>query len=78
MTGHMIRLLYCSQAKPNANSGMLDGTEAELLSFEEVAHLRAHRVESVAGDAFTALMHKFNGLLLKTDQANQANGRTAA
>ncbi|HEY1058165.1 MAG TPA: BLUF domain-containing protein [Limnobacter sp.] len=49
---------------PNWTMGVI---EAEPLTFEEVANLRAHRVESVEGDAFTALMHKFNGLLVKAE-----------
>ncbi|MCQ8896787.1 BLUF domain-containing protein [Limnobacter humi] len=49
---------------PNWTMGVI---EAEPLSFEEVAHLRAHRTESVDSKVFTQLMRKFNGLLLKGD-----------
>ncbi|HEX4917138.1 MAG TPA: BLUF domain-containing protein [Limnobacter sp.] len=39
--------------------------EADPLTFDEVAKLRAHRSESVEPDVFVNLMHKFNGMLIK-------------
>jgi hypothetical protein len=39
--------------------------EAEPLTFEHVAKLRAHRLETLNADAFTQVMREFNGMLLQ-------------
>jgi hypothetical protein len=40
--------------------------EAEPLTFEHVAKLRAHRLETLNADAFTQVIREFNALLIKT------------
>ena len=40
--------------------------EAEPLTFEHVAKLRAHRLETLNADAFTKVIREFNALLIKT------------
>lgn len=40
--------------------------EAEPLTFEHVAKLRAHRLETLNTDAFTQVIREFNALLIKT------------
>jgi hypothetical protein len=40
--------------------------EADPLTFEHVAKLRAKRLESVNADAFTQLIREFTGMLVKT------------
>ena len=39
--------------------------EAEPLTFEHVAKLRAHRLETLHADAFTQVMREFTGMLVK-------------
>ena len=40
--------------------------EAEPLTFEHVAKLRANRLETLNADAFTQVIREFNALLIKT------------
>lgn len=40
--------------------------EAEQLTFEHVAKLRANRLESVHSDVFTQVVREFTGMLIKT------------
>ena len=61
------RIIHISPVKERLFDNWTMGViEAEPLTFEHVAKLRAHRLESVAADAFYLVMREFNAMLVKT------------
>ncbi|VWX37412.1 Blue light sensor protein [Limnobacter sp. 130] len=61
------RIIHISPVKERLFDNWTMGViEAEPLTFEHVAKLRAHRLESVTADAFYQVMREFNAMLVKT------------
>ena len=61
------RLIQISPMKERMFDNWTMGViEAEPLTFEHVAKLRAHRLETLNADAFTQVIREFNALLIKT------------
>lgn len=63
------RIIHITPAKNRLfaswTMGVIDG---EPLTFEHVAKLRAHRLESVRADAFSQVMREFSSLLMKSSK----------
>lgn len=60
------RIIHITPAKERLFANWTMGVvEAEPLTFEHVAKLRAHRLESVNADAFSQVMREFTGMLIK-------------
>ena len=60
------RIIHISPVKERLFSNWTMGVvEAEPLTFEHVAKLRANRLESVNADAFSQVMREFTGMLVK-------------
>ncbi|WP_341237496.1 BLUF domain-containing protein [uncultured Limnobacter sp.] len=61
------RIIHISPVKERLFDNWTMGViEAEPLTFEHVAKLRARRLESVTADAFYQVMREFNAMLVKT------------
>ncbi|MCE2745566.1 MAG: BLUF domain-containing protein [Burkholderiales bacterium] len=60
------RLIQISPIKDRLFDNWTMGiVEAEPLTFEHVAKLRSHRLETLNADAFTQVMREFTGMLVK-------------
>lgn len=60
------RIIHITPVKERLFANWTMGVvEAEPLTFEHVAKLRAHRLESVNADAFSQVMREFTGMLIK-------------
>lgn len=60
------RIIHITPVKERLFTNWTMGVvEAEPLTFEHVAKLRAHRLESVNADAFSQVMREFTGMLIK-------------
>lgn len=61
------RIIHITPVKERLFTNWTMGVvEAKPLTFEHVAKLRAHRLESVNADAFSQVMREFTGMLVKT------------
>lgn len=61
------RIIHITPVKERMfNNWTMGVIEAEPLTFENVARLRANRLESVHADAFSQVMREFTGMLVKT------------
>lgn len=61
------RIIQISPMKERMfNNWTMGVIEAEPLTFEHVAKLRAHRLETLNAEAFTQVIREFNALLIKT------------
>lgn len=60
------RIIYITPVKERLfNNWTMGVIEAEPLTFEKVAKLRAHRLETINADAFSQVMREFNNMLIK-------------
>jgi hypothetical protein len=60
------RIIHITPVKERLFTNWTMGVvEADPLTFEHVAKLRAHRLESVNADAFSQVMREFTGMLIK-------------
>lgn len=61
------RIIHITPAKDRLFKNWTMGViEADPLTFEHIAKLRAHRLESVHSEAFTQVMREFNTILTRT------------
>ncbi|MDH4394138.1 MAG: BLUF domain-containing protein [Limnobacter sp.] len=61
------RIIYITPVKDRLfNNWTMGVIEGDPLTFEDVAELRANRMESVHSDAFTRVMRKFSTILTHT------------